>query len=453
MNIITRKPNAEEEKRKTVCLEQLSCDRQQLLMRWPFVGGIIMRMELVPVRDDRLGTAATDGNSIFVDVDFYGSLPREQRLFVLAHEVWHSALLHFARRGDRDTRLFNMAADLEIHFALREEKMREPWVLPHEESWAALSAEEIYERLLQKQRSQGQTSKEAGSGKSGTPKKGTGKKDGGAAATPSSKKNDEDGKGTPESFDRHIYEGERPTSEDPVGPGAGPGSSGETDVVFDDDYQPSIGSDTVERVRSRVIAACQQLERTQGHLPGAAAALLKRLLDPELPWQELLKQFVSSCFGGNRRWLPPSRRHVWNDLYLPSMRGEALRAVVAIDTSGSTENDLDKFFAELVSLMRSFGRYELTVIQCDAKVQKIEKFSDAVPLTPGHRWEVYGHGGTDFTPVFDWVKTLAERPEVLIYLTDGCGTAPAQPPPYPVLWVLTSDGVRPAKWGKCVSFK
>ena len=197
MNMTIRTPDAEEEKRKAVCLEQLSFDRQDLLMRWPFIGGIIMRMELIAVRDDRLGTAATDGNSIFVDIDFYGSLSKDERLFVLAHEVWHSALLHFARRKDRDARLFNMAADLEIHFALRGEKMREPWVLPHEASWAALPAEEIYERLLKKNRSSNRASADGGSGKNGA----------GREASPSSKKDGNEGKESSESFDRHIYEG------------------------------------------------------------------------------------------------------------------------------------------------------------------------------------------------------------------------------------------------------
>ena len=92
MNI--RKTNDEEEKRKAVCREVLAQDRQKLLMRWPFIGGIMMRMELVPVRDDRLDTASTNGDSVFVDIDFYAKLTAEQRLFVLAHEVWHAILLH-----------------------------------------------------------------------------------------------------------------------------------------------------------------------------------------------------------------------------------------------------------------------------------------------------------------------------------------------------------------------
>ena len=124
MNI--RKTNDEEEKRKAVCREVLAQDRQKLLMRWPFIGGIMMRMELVPVRDDRLDTASTNGDSVFVDIDFYAKLTAEQRLFVLAHEVWHCVLLHFARKGGRDHEMFNYAADLEIHFTLRQENMAEP---------------------------------------------------------------------------------------------------------------------------------------------------------------------------------------------------------------------------------------------------------------------------------------------------------------------------------------
>jgi predicted metal-dependent peptidase len=127
MDIKVRHPDAGEEKRKQICPEQLADNRQESLVRWPFIGGIIMRMELVAVRDNRLKTACTDGNTVFVDIDFYSGLSRSERLFVLAHEVWHSVFLHFARKKWRDQNLFNAAADLEIHFALKHEKMREPW--------------------------------------------------------------------------------------------------------------------------------------------------------------------------------------------------------------------------------------------------------------------------------------------------------------------------------------
>jgi predicted metal-dependent peptidase len=132
------------------------------------------------------------------------------------------------------------------------------------------------------------------------------------------------------------------------------------------------------------------------------------------------------------------------------MRDEAIRAVVAIDTSGSTSCELPRFFSELTGLMKSFGKYDLTVIQCDASISKVEKFSDTSPLDPEKKIEVFGFGGTDFKPVFDYIKKGHEQPEVLIYVTDGWGDAPEHPPAYPVLWVLTSNGKQPADWGKSV---
>ena len=57
--------------------------------------------------------------------------------------------------------------------------------------------------------------------------------------------------------------------------------------------------------------------------------------------------------------------------------------------------------------------------------------------------------GTSFIPVFDYVRSHGMRPDVLVYVTDGYGDAPQKAPPYPVLWVLTSDGTEKfATWGQ-----
>ncbi|HKY53286.1 MAG TPA: VWA-like domain-containing protein, partial [Anaerolineales bacterium] len=53
-----------------------------------------------------------------------------------------------------------------------------------------------------------------------------------------------------------------------------------------------------------------------------------------------------------------------------------------------------------------------------------------------------GGGGTDFRPFFTeltqnhspWMTTIA------VYLTDGYGRFPHEPPPFPVLWVVTPGG-------------
>lgn len=446
-----RKTNPQEEERKSFCAEQLAQDRQILLMRWPFIGGIIIRQDLIPVRDDRLETAATDGDRIFVDIDFYSRLSLEERLFVLAHEVWHCVFLHFARKGDRDLDLFNYAADLEIHFTLNSASdpaearlisMKEPWVLPHDPKWKSLSAEEIYEKLLEIRK------KEISVPEYFRNRTNTGKTSCSQNSIPcSGKENPKFGSNT-ESFDKHIYNSREKNDNMQD-------DSGKKEFVMDDDYTPSISDETIERTRGRVISSAQRIERRMqgGKLPGKIAQIINQLQTPSLPWQEMLKQFLTSCYGGKRRWLPPSRRHVWQDLYLPSMRDEQLNAVVALDTSGSTIYDLSTFFGELESLLKSFGKFDLTVLQCDAAVAKIDRYTEAKMLPAKNMWKSYGGGGTSFVPVFDYVKKNKLNPDVLLYFTDGYGTAPVKPPAYPVMWIITKGGKKPCSWGRAASFK
>ena len=348
-----------------------------------------------------------------MNCQFYAKLDLEERLFVLAHETWHCVLLHFARRQNRNHHQFNIATDLEIHFILQKEKMKEPFVLPHDPEWDGLSAEEIYEKLGHKKEYGGKREKCKNPG----------------CCSKGFDSNEQ-------SFDEHIYAG-----------------TAKQDSENDPDFTPCVDAQSVENMRQIVIQTACSIERRQGSLPGNLKEIVDRLRKPELNWKELLKQFVTSCFGGSRRWLPPARRYVGMGLYLQSRRNEKFNAVMAIDTSGSTTRDLPQFFAELSSLLKSFGNYELTVIQCDFKIQHIEKFSGDRPLPNNYQWESYGHGGTSFIPPFEYVKEHKLRPDIFIYLTDGYGGAPEKAPQFPVLWVLTNDGEEPALWGKKIKFK
>ena len=406
---------AEELKRKAS--EQLAIDRHKLLMKMPFIGSLLMRLDLVPVRDDRLKTAATNGHAVFVDIGFYAGLSAEERLFVLAHEAWHCALLHFARRQNRDPGIFNCAADLEIHFILTREGLKAPFVLPHDPSWNGLSAEEIYARY--------ETGTKSNEGRESE-----------------NIRNIRPGGG----FDTHLNRGDQVGENSDVSADGGnagtPGGKGE-----DADYSPVVKPGAAERCRERLTATIQQYRRTKGDLPLGMELAVDKVLEPKIDWHELLAQFVTSCYGGSRRWLPPSRRHVWQKLYMQSSRQERLTAVVAVDTSGSTTGDLPGFFAELGGLLNSFGAYEITVIQCDAAVQHVEIFDDMNPFPEDFKWTPKGGGGTDFRPVFDYVETHPELdPALLIYITDGYGTFPQSAPPYPVMWLVTPGGAD-VPWG------
>ena len=406
-------------KLKKVTLGQMGQDRQRLLVRFPFTGGIMMRLELVPVRDCRLRTAATDGKHVFMDIDFYSKLSQADRLFVLAHEVWHCVYLHMLREQNRDHHRFNVASDMEVNRMLVKEGLPKlaSGLYPKPE-WDSLSAEEIYE-LLDKNENRDPIDRHLRPGDA------------------SASGGDDDRRGEPE-----ASEAGEPTVTDQWG-----------EKGLDRDFCPSVPKDLAEKIREAVVSVSQQIQRTQGKLPGHLESLVKATLAPQIRWQEVLAQFVTSAYGGSRRWLPPNRRHVGRGLYLQSSRKETLRAVVAVDTSGSTTAYLPQFFSELNGLLNSFGGYELTVIQCDAEIQDVQKYDANAPYE-GQDWQSYGHGGTSFIPPFDYVRDHSElEPSCFIYITDGFGPAPDRAPPYPVLWLVTPDGEYPAEWGRRLKLK
>jgi len=349
---------------------------------------------------------------------------------MLAHEIWHCILLHGLRRQGRDGVRFNYAADLEIYFLLREEGLDIPFHLPYLAEWERrrLCAEEIYDRLPELEKAM----KEGGKYKRGRES--------------ANIKAAGEGKG----FDKHAEQAD-PGAERGAARGARDAGGGE--AYFDDDYLPGWRRAAAEAMREKIVAAAWRAGRTAGKLSARLQSVVEAALKPEIRWQDLLARFVSSCCGGPRRWLPPNRRYAWRGLYLQSSRTARLRAVVAVDTSGSTMECLPEFFSELDSLLKSFGNCETTVIQADSAVRSVRTFDDAAPYDGSAIWQTAGHGGTDFRPVFDYVASNTSiDPLCLVYMTDGRGPAPASPPPYPVVWVLARDGVPPAPWGCVVKF-
>ena len=46
-----------------------------------------------------------------------------------------------------------------------------------------------------------------------------------------------------------------------------------------------------------------------------------------------------------------------------------------------------------------------------------------------------------------------EDPEIVLYLTDGYGSAPKKQPNYPVIWGVIEGGIMPVKWGQMMEIK
>lgn len=64
---------------------------------------------------DKIKTACVSDTTFRWNPDWFDSLTKDERAFVLLHELWHIALLHSARLGSRDPQRWNIAADLRIN--------------------------------------------------------------------------------------------------------------------------------------------------------------------------------------------------------------------------------------------------------------------------------------------------------------------------------------------------
>lgn len=402
----------QEQALKKTWLQRLEADRAQLLLSQPFTAMVSLNLEMVPVWDSRIKTAATDGRTIYFQVRFIEQLSDSARIFVLAHEVWHVVCGHIKRKLNRDMHLWNIAVDHEVNALLQSDGL----VIPSDAIYFARqegkSAEAVYEWLI--------------SGKGRGLAKGA------------------------VQFDEHDIDGA--FAQDLQGSGNGDESGNGDDpnhqeTIIDPDFAPKPVDEELQRIwKERLVNVANSL-KSQGKLPSSLETFVKNLVDPQLPWQDLMRQFTQRVYGGSRSWLPPARRHIYRGLYLPSMRAEALRVAVAIDTSGSTDMDLPVFLSELKSLLKEFQRVEVTLIECDAAISRVRVFTeDTVDQLDNASFK--GGGGTDLRPPFRYLSK--ESPVCLIYLTDGYGPAPKKPPAFPVLWVLTPQGQSPCDWGQMV---
>jgi predicted metal-dependent peptidase len=124
----------------------LSASLLRLRARQPFFAALALfaRYELT----SEVPTAATDGAAIFINPVFWNALEPTQQDGLLLHEVLHAALGHCTRRGDRDVRLWNTAADIVVNgMILAESDLALPAGGMRDDKLAHFSTEEVYEIL------------------------------------------------------------------------------------------------------------------------------------------------------------------------------------------------------------------------------------------------------------------------------------------------------------------
>jgi len=184
---------------------------------------------------------------------------------------------------------------------------------------------------------------------------------------------------------------------------------------------------TTDRVRHKY--------NSYGNLPAGLAEKLALILEhmkPRFNWRRLLRLFATSS----------NSTYIKNTIRRPSKRYGTVpglkikrrnRLLLAIDTSGSIQQDeLVDFFAEIYFIWRQGA--EIRIVECDTIIHKTYDYKGITPDV------VHGRGGTSFEAPFIYANETY-LPDALIYFTDGFASTLKTPPKYPVLWIISSEGL------------
>jgi len=174
----------------------------------------------------------------------------------------------------------------------------------------------------------------------------------------------------------------------------------------------------------------------KGNAPAGLLREMTHLSPSQLDWRSYLWRFLVQTPTDFQEF---DRRFIGQELYLETLAGTAVRVAVAVDTSGSVgRKEMALFLGEVRGILDSYPHLVVSLYYIDAACHGPYDLTREMELpTP------VGGGGTDFRPFFRAVCDVQtdQRPHLCIYLTDGMGTFPSEPPQAPVLWVLSPGGI------------
>ena len=348
-------------------------------------------------------TAWCNGETIGFSPQFFVNLGPDQRVTLLAHELFHTMLDHCgnpkdSRMGDKDPEIWNYAADYVINNDL--DRMGYVFtdmapLLDHQ--YDGMTTEQVYDLLVQNHvqpakmmalicPEEGQTSDKQDPGQGNGP------------STPSSN-------GVP-----------IPGLCGDLRIGTGPGR---------------------EKIIAKIVAATQaaHMAKDAGSLPGESKLIVDDFLEPVLPWNVLLQRYFTEMSQDDYSWKQPSRRYQVD--YLPTLQDDngLTHLVYYLDVSGSiTDGQIKRFLSEVRHIHEQLKPRRLTVVTFDTIIQDTFEFVEGQPFQD---IEIIGRGGTDLSPVYHHIKKHV--PTAAVIFSDLYVHPMAMNPGSPVLWVIMAN--------------
>ena len=344
--------------------------------RYMALAGVLM-VGNKTVSDD-VPTACTNGRDETYGRAFVDSMTDAELRFVILHECYHKMYRHlitWKHLHDKNHQLANMSCDYNINGKLVDENQEDGFAtMPRDENGDQIG---LYDERFRKP-------------------------DGSWSDTAMIFKtldddDDDDGgddEGGDQGFDEHDWEG--------------------ADKLSDDE---------VKELEKEIDVAIRQGSIIAGKSGATGNRLLGELMQPQVDWREVLREFIQTTCTGNdySTWKRPNRRYIGAGVYMPSGISEKVdELVIAVDTSGSIPDaDLAVFLSEVQSICTTVKPDKVRLLYWGHEVVGDESYATHELDTLAQSTKPRGGGGTDVECVVEYMQQHQIKPQATIILTDG----------------------------------
>ncbi len=352
--------------------------KSQLTSKYPYFGMLASRLKHEAKEEIR--SYASNGVRFLYNPSFVENCSVEELSFVLTNCVMHHILAHQQRKLKRKGFLWQLATDFAINNLLFKNGIKIPNGANFDKKYKNMYAEEIYEALKKERIEAGLDAFEESE----------------------NEKNQEEQEQNKFSKVRNIEE----------------------NLDERDEEQWEYAQALAKEVATR-----------KSLMPLGFERLAKKVEAKNIDWKFELYNAINRHMRNNYAFMPPNKKHLYRGFALPSLTSDTLSLIVAIDTSGSIQEEiLGAFVEEFKTIMQNFPAVNIELLIADAKIQGVYSFRNAQDID----FVLRGGGGTDYRPVFDYIDANFPMSSMLLYFTDGDGIFPRIPPSYEVLWALSN---------------
>ena len=395
--------------------------------KYTALAGVLMLGE--KTIDEDVPTACTNGRDEKYGRAFVDELTDAELRGLVLHENYHKLYSHLTtwrHLYDIDPQLSNVACDYVINLKIMDDNKDGFATLPEggliDEKYRDMDTAQVF-NILRKEQDEQPTGEDGDNDSQDNESESDGEQ---VRSNTTGSQNTAVGQGT--GFDEHDWEGAQSLSTE---------------------EKRELARDIDEAIRQGALAA--------GKMGGTGNRDLDALMQPQVDWREVLREFVqTTCAGSDySTYARPNRRLMSQGIVMPSGISEQVgELVIAIDTSGSIgQLELTAFLSEVKGVCDTVKPDKVRLLYWGCSVVGDESYDmhELEQLTTSTKPK--DGGGTDVRCVTQYMAEEGIKPQATIVLTDGYLFGGWGDWTCPVLWAILDHETALPEVGKAVHIK